>query len=517
MRLHCVSLGPRDRGRDHGLLPRFQSVKLSSEAKAMIGDFALALFEWGLKPRPPFAAFFPLDGARSLHMLVRAGYLGRDLLGPKVIANGLIINEAALAATEWRPHNLLRHIQPPQEGEWHHLEIELPVVEAGREPPKDPITRKLGGALRGTLQAIRLELAVDRSAEQVVAEIIEASRPGAKRLDYWATSADLVRIGRFDPAVFRLAIHHVEPDSSSATTSHRLGSAGLTGPEIPITGAARIWDALFWPEAIPRNRLRDDPGQVAIDGMLAKMGEPGVDLTGLGVLMDRWAEAGSSLDVEGEAIVHLAIGAAFRRLFEAQETSEAKLALLKGYIQLWPRLTSGAPMLPASLASKHGLIDQLGEAELELLIINGLGAAYAAATESVVRRGGIAGSRLASVARGLCAVVSRENPPLPSSLSLANVVIERTASAGERDPEAFASMGSEAFALSEILLLRAEDEAEWRAVVPAMVQFWRRTEQSKTATPVVARLLRAPWHAFRGSSGRDERRRTFVAFAMLRG
>lgn len=534
MRLSCVSLGPRDRGRDHGLLPRFQAIRLAREAKATLGDFALALFEWGLEPRPPFAAFFPLDGVRHLHLLVRAAFLGRDLLGPNVIANGLILDDAALEAVDWRPHVLMPHIQPPEAGEWTELAVDV-AVAAERARTADPMLIKLGRGLR--TQRIMLELADDRSPEAVVPPLIETARPTARQLHYWATSADLIPIERFDPAIFRLLVHAVDPASPRAPGAHRIDSAGLGGPELIDHPVLRFHEALFSEDTMPdgwagrfpaaaaacgrvadpRDRLGDDPVQVVLDGMLATIAEPGIDLEQFRGLVERWAEAGAAMEREDESVVDLAIGVAFRRLFEAQSGDEAKLRLLRDYIALSPRLRAGAPKLPASLASKHNLFRWLDETELEWLVERGLGDDYASETEKAVRTGGVASDRLAAVSRALRGVLDRQGNPAAGSLRLGTVVVNRVADVGEADERLFRSAGDEAFALGEQMLLRSVQHAEWGAVVPDLVRIWTLAEAHRTNSPVAARLLAAPRRLFRERSGRDDERRTKVAFAMLRG
>lgn len=535
MRLHCVSLGPRDRGRDHAVLPWFEDLRLPSGAKATLGDFALALFEWGLAPSASFAAFFPLDGARKLHLLARASYLGDDLLGPNVVTNGFIIDGPALAATHWRPHQLLPQVRPPEEGEWDVLGVDVEIGAVARPRTRDRDVARLGRSLRRPAQRIRLELTNGRAPDEVVAELIEAARPDDRHLIYWATSADLVRIARFDPAILQLLVHEAAPDSPLAPGVHRLGPSGLAGPKLHESDVERIWEALYEPETLPvgwaarfpaaaaaceranrpEERFNDDPREVAIDHMVATLAEPGIDFVQFWGLVERWAEAGSALDAPSEAIVHLAIGVVFRKLLESQQNADAKRMLLKGYIEHWPSLRAGAPMLPASLAATHGLIAELDDAEIELLMAHGLGEAFAEVTEGEIRSGRIAGARLAPVARGLRTVIIRDDAPPAKSLSLAAVVAERAADAAD-NAEAFAAIGGDAFALAERVLLCTAPREVRLGIVPVMVRFWRLAKQFDATDPVLCRVLAALRPGWRNSS-RDERRRAFVIAARLGG
>lgn len=401
VKLRCLTIGPRSGGRDYGVPARFTATPLPDRTSGPLGDFALALLEWGFEPRAPFAGLFPL-GPRH-YFLVRAAFLRREAYGPVVLANGLLLDGDAAAAVGGRVPQLLDVIKDPLAGEWDRLEIDLDawdIPAAEVRPSLVAFCRSFRARVRG--EPVLLEVADGSPPEQVISEILEGSLGRHSAPISWSTSWDLGRVGSFEPGKFDLIVMPAAPGVPPSEEVRRLDEAGVSGPPIPESQSLRVLVALVGAEPIRADAGMID-GSEAVARLLAELlVEEREEPAFWGRIKD-WAAAARDLpDKDDSAFGQLAIAIAFRLVLERCPTPEDQARLLAMYIRgPWSSLPDGPLALPASLALRLNLLPHLDSADLEWLACHGLATSFAMQTSSALGEARLHGSQLAALARAV--------------------------------------------------------------------------------------------------------------------
>jgi hypothetical protein len=477
MRLQCLSLGPRSKGRDYGLLPRFRATPLPGTAARKLGDFAMALLEWGLQPRAEFAACFPLDDRQSLTFLVRVAYLGREALGPVVIGNGLLIDAAAVQAVDGKPHRFLGAIQPPSSGEWTETELQLEAPSAP-VPGIRVILGELSRSLEISDEPAVIELADDTIPTEAVAEIIESTWIGGGPMS-WVTTRDLTRIESFKPADFRLVAHAVDPQSTRAAGAARLQGDRIEGELPQPSRLLRLCHAL----GLPR------PQSIALESSVSPPAQPDSELRSLLVaqmqqsmrsaaddaalfrLVDRWLAGSETVPPEDRHLAQMAIAVAFRGLVEDLADPERQTALISGYCRdVWARLEHGPRELPAALAARLNLLPGFSEAQLEWLLDHGLVGSFSRDTRTAIRGGGFTRGQIAAVARVLRRRLEEGGG---GDGDFAEAVVESAVSRAELESKALAPEEEDVLALCETALLAEPEAPRWANLAKLMARALR--------------------------------------------
>lgn len=510
--IRCVSIGPRSGGRDYGLLSRFRDVRVSGRAGAVLADFALALLKWGQTGGRDFALFLPLEAAHSLYLLARVAHLRSESLGPVVLANGLLLDHAALDWADWRPHRLLPALRSPRSGEWDRREIEVAPVTA--PSASSGALADLGMALPQLGNRLMVVTAPGDSSEAVATEILDSAHNLPGLYPSWCLASGLPRVERFDPSRFELIVAEGDPDAAPPD-AYRVVGGRLDGPALPRSQAWRIWEALFLRALAGQRELIEaaaataprygvDARTSAVAGIHAVLRHSRLDETALWSLFKLWSDTAAALTAEDGAEAEAAVAMAVRQLVEQQASEAAKAALLQFYLrELAPRLKRVSPMLPAGIAAEHGLLPALATDDLRRLIAPGLSRALARAlVEQEIAGAEPAADRLAVVAG---AIRLPEQGGAPAELlELAEAVVAaalKTLAKAKADPN---GIGELALPIAERLLLAKE--AEWSDSARVLADLWKAAPSSPTRRAIYGRLYAAPMRFWRRPDDRSTRR-----------
>jgi hypothetical protein len=517
MRLRCLTLGPRSKGRDYGLLPRFRATPLPGAAARKLGDFAMALLEWGLEPRAGFAACFPLDDSYSF--LVKVDYLGREALGPIVIGNGLLIDAVAAEAVEGKPHRLLGSIQPPSSGEWIMTELDLPAPPFPAVGSRS-LLREVARSLEISDEAASIELADGTDPTEAVAEIVESTWSGSGPMS-WATTAGLTGIESFKPSDFRLLVHVVDPQAPRAAGAARLHADRIEGDLPRPSRLLRLSHALGLqrPAAIAAERRAAPPAQpdselrsMLVDQMQPLLGSASGHEALFG-LVDRWVGGSETLPAEDRNLAQMAIAVAFRGLVEDLADPEQQTALISSYCRdVWQRLEHGPRELPAALAARLQLLPHFSESGLEWLLDHGLAGSFSRDTRTAIRSGRLSRGQVATVARALR---RRLEPGSIDGADLAEDVVEAAVSRAEREAKALTPEEEDVLALCDVALLAEPEAARWSDLARLMARALRLRLRRRDGPDPRFEAVRLAFEQALTPADDDAFRRVWVGIRML--
>lgn len=243
-RIATLVIGPQAGGRGYRVLARSDGPAISGTAEGRLSEMALVLAGWADEQEAPAAALVPLTDATAPALLMRFAYLGTAALGTIAYANGLILDEAALASCGGRPETLLPMIPPP-DGSRAFAEAPLSLAS----PPPPHIPRRDWSGL-GLEWRDRLVLVNEREEEEPTLRSILASigpaGPGA-RVRGWSTSALLPATGGFSPTrelqLIVVEVGRRRPGALPHLPAHAT-AAGFDGERVDLSPSARAWERL---------------------------------------------------------------------------------------------------------------------------------------------------------------------------------------------------------------------------------------------------------------------------------
>lgn len=376
--VRTISVGSNPKGRDFGILPDSRGVRLSSEASALLADFALALLAWGqASGGGRFDAFFPLHRDGTRFCLVRVAHRGVGDLGPLVVANALLLSAIDCAAFANRPHRVLGAISPPDDGPWQQELIELAPASFPPNSWLGPTIEALGARLHLYERPIVVSAADPLG---VLGALLESAPRLPGWLPAWSTTSAIGRNGRFDPGTFALQTSDRE-DASSA--DFRWSGTRLEGPPLPESAAWRIWQALFgagfaeagrdrpaWENAESllawSRELNDaEPLKEARAAISRFLAAPDIGSDDLWSAMDYWTDTTATLEGLDRVSAQRAIALAYGDLLERQSHADAKVALAEAFLEKYAGRLPEAPQANiARLAVEQRFLGGLSDGTL---------------------------------------------------------------------------------------------------------------------------------------------------------
>lgn len=247
-RIATLVIGPQAGGRGYRVLARSPGPAISGAAEGRLSELALVIAGWAEQNEPPAAALIPLTDATAPAVLLRIAHLGSGSLGSIGFANGLLLDNAALAACGGRPETLLPLIPTP-DGSRSFADAPLEVSQlAPAPPPRD--WAGLGLEWRDRIVTVDAAPADQRAREEeMLASILRSVGPAGpgSRVRGWATTASLPPGGSFAPAR-ALQLIVVGPDRRRPANLHHLparaGASGFDGERVDLPPSARAWERL---------------------------------------------------------------------------------------------------------------------------------------------------------------------------------------------------------------------------------------------------------------------------------
>ncbi|WP_428150835.1 hypothetical protein [Brevundimonas sp.] len=374
--LHTVELttaviGPRSRGRDYSILRR-AGPALSDDASAALADIAMVLTGWALtRARRPIAFMFPVTPQQDAFAVLRAAYQGEGALGPMAFANVVIAPAAVLAQIGWASHRLLKAIPSAGDDTFAQSAFSLDLDDLTMEPPAP--TTPPDAAWKD--QAIEADIA---EPEEALGWVMDAIQPAEQRarISGWTTTANLMRVGRLDPAkAFRLVFHTADQSTAMFDATHqRVSLRDAVEPPAPPPLAWRVWSLLNRQASEVdggsplrkvewlRQMIQGEPSAVAAQVVL---------LAGVGAkpsqqvqLLVAAAETADQAEAETADAVLKGVGEALSRLFDNVGGSKAGAYYVQGLLDALPATTLDRIDTVSALAAIPEVSEALGVSAL---------------------------------------------------------------------------------------------------------------------------------------------------------